>query len=84
MSNRYYATIEQSKRDKAFFAVIEAIVKDCDRLALKHLFDSNEIKAMIMKVQFTFCFVPLKLHKHSVTTQCSYVKSAVYFLPEGV
>ena len=63
MGNRYHATIEQSKRDKAFFAIIEAIIKNCDRRALKHFLNSNEINTVITEIGFTFCLVPFKLYE---------------------
>ena len=74
MDNDHYPLLEQSKCDKAFFSIIETIVKNRDRNAFKHLFHSHEIKSVFEEVGLALRFIPLKSYKLIVVTDYSYVK----------
>ena len=45
MSDHHYATLEQSQRNKALFAIIQALIKNGNGLALKDFFDPYEINS---------------------------------------
>ena len=74
MRNDYYALMEQSECNKAFFSIIEPIIENGDSIACKHLFDSYEIKSMFEKVGLALRVIPLKSHTPIVVTNYSYVK----------
>ena len=84
MDNDHNALMEQSKCDKAFFSIIETIVKNRDSNALKHLFDSHEIKSVFEEVGLALRFIPLKSHQLIVVTDYSYVKEGAGLTRKGL
>jgi len=84
MHNDHYALIKQSKCDKAFFSIIETIIRNRDSVSFKHLFDSREINSMFEKVGSPLSFIPLKSHQLIVVTDYSYVKKGAVSTNEGL
>ena len=62
MDNDYYAPAQQPQRYKAFFSIIETIVRNGNGNAIEYLLDSSEIESMFEEVQLALGFVPLKFH----------------------
>jgi len=61
--NGNHAPVKQSKCDKAFFAIIETVIENCNRPTIKHSFDSDEIKSVFGNVRLTFGFIPFKVYE---------------------
>ena len=63
MCNGNHPPVKQSECNKTFFAIIETVIKNCNRNTVKHSFDADEIKAMLDDVRLTFIFIPLEVHE---------------------
>lgn len=68
MRNDDDATGEQSERDEAPLAVIEAVVEDRDRHALEELLDADEIDPVLPQVRPALGYIPFKLYRR----ECNY------------
>jgi hypothetical protein len=67
---------EQSQCDKSLFAIIQTLIKNGNGLALKDLFDPNEINSVFPNIGLAFRLTPLKSYMRIVATNCSYFNDA--------